>query len=98
MNLLAFVLPLIDPNDDPGLSFWTKTGIGVGIIILSGILWIVALIAILASSHYTIGGKLLWILAALPYPILGPLFYFLVGRRAKIVKDVPVQTVVVKEK
>lgn len=85
--LLSLSALVVDGDADPGIGIFGQIGITIAVIIVAGILWLIALIAILSSSHYTVGGKLLWILAALPYPIVGPLAYFVLGRHARIVKD-----------
>jgi hypothetical protein len=51
------------------------------------ILFIAALISILASRRYTGGGKFLWILLVLSLQLLGPIGWFLFGRRAQIRTD-----------
>jgi len=74
-----------DEGGGIGVGGWIA--IIVGVSVLSGVLWAAALIFIVRSEHYTVGGKVLWVFAALPYPIIGPLVWFVLGRNARIVKE-----------
>ncbi|MGU3358122.1 PLDc N-terminal domain-containing protein [Microbacterium sp. M4A5_1d] len=51
------------------------------------ILFISSLISILASPRYTGGGKLLWIIGIFVFPMIGPLVWWLGGRKARIRTD-----------
>jgi hypothetical protein len=57
--------------------------------IIPVVLFIAALVSILRSIRYTGGGKLLWIVVVLLAPFLGPLGWFLAGRRAQIRTNAP---------
>jgi len=83
MDLALTALTLVE-RSGPSLGQWLV--IIVGGSILSGVLFIVALVAIIASHRFSGGAKLLWILGVLPWPIVGPLVYLLVGRTMKFIK------------
>lgn len=53
------------------------------------VLFLAAVVSILASPRYTGGGKFLWIAVVLLAPFLGPLGWFLGGRRAQIRTSAP---------
>jgi len=53
------------------------------------VLFIAALVSIVASRRYTGGGKVLWVLLVLFMPLLGALGWFLLGRNAQIRTEVP---------
>lgn len=55
--------------------------------VVAAILFVSSLISILASSRYTGGGKLLWIIGIFVFPIAGPLVWWLGGRNARIRTD-----------
>ena len=61
-----------------GLIVW------IVFIIVQAILFIAALITILGSKRYTGGGKFLWIVVVFFAPLLGPLGWFIGGRKAQI--------------
>ena len=82
MNLAAAVT-LVE-RSSPTLGQWLLIIIGGSI--LSGVLFLVALVAIIGSRRFTGGAKLLWILGVLPWPVVGPLVYLLVGRSMKFIK------------
>lgn len=66
-----------------GLIVWIVLGIA------QFVLFIAAVISVLASRRYTGGGKLLWILLVFFMPLLGPIGWFLLGRNAQIRTTVP---------
>lgn len=69
----------------PGDGLWFIGLIGIVFLALAAIiLFVAALISILASSRYTGGGKLLWLIAIFVFPFLGPLVWWLGGRKANI--------------
>jgi uncharacterized RDD family membrane protein YckC len=59
------------------------------LIIVQAVLFIAALITIIASKRYTGGGKFLWVLLVFFMPFLGAIGWFLLGRNAQIRTDVP---------
>ena len=64
-------------------------GIAEAVILLSllvGVLWIIALIDIL-KSDFAGNDKIIWLLVILLIPIIGPIIYFIVGRKQKIGKS-----------
>ena len=83
MNLASTVVTLVE-RTSPTLGQWLL--IIVGGSILSGVLFLVALVAIIGSHRFSGGAKLLWILGVLPWPVVGPLVYLLVGRTMKFIK------------
>lgn len=83
MNLAATLVTLADRNS-PSVLQWI--GIIIGVAIVSGVLFLVALFVILGGHRFSGGAKFLWIFGILPWPIIGPLVYLLVGRNMKFVK------------
>lgn len=60
--------------------------------VLAGIqlvLFIAALISVIASKRYTGGGKFLWAVLVFALPILGPIGWFVAGRKAQIRTSTP---------
>lgn len=74
----------VDPNPDvPGPHLAVLLGwIILGIAQL--ILFIAALVSVLASKRYTGGGKFLWVVVIFFAPLLGAIGWFVAGRRAQI--------------
>lgn len=66
-----------------GLVIW------ILVVIAQVVLFIAALITILASPRYTGGGKFLWVLLVFFMPLLGAIGWFIVGRKAQIRTSVP---------
>jgi hypothetical protein len=54
------------------------------LLLIPALLFLGALVSILASRRYTGGGKLLWVVVVFCLPLLGPLGWFLGGRTAQI--------------
>ncbi len=75
--------PTILPTPSPELI----AGIGslflgvFGILVLGSGFWLIALVDILKSEFKDSSNKLIWILVTLFLPFLGPILYFLVGRK-----------------
>lgn len=61
-----------------GLIIW------ISIIVLQIVLFIAALVSILASKRYTGGGKFLWVIVVFFAPFLGAIGWFIAGRTAQI--------------
>ena len=59
---------------------WEFTVLGIGILAL--LLLVVAVIGIARSHHLTGLARAVWVLVVLAFPVIGPLLWFLVGRRA----------------
>jgi uncharacterized membrane protein len=53
------------------------------LLLLAGIPWLIALIDILRSD-FTGNDKLIWLLVIIFIPFIGPIVYFIVGRKQKI--------------
>jgi uncharacterized membrane protein len=53
------------------------------LLLLAGIPWLIALIDILRSD-FTGNDKLIWLLVIIFIPFIGPIVYFIVGRKHKI--------------
>ncbi len=54
------------------------------VVIALAVLFIAALVSILRTRTLTVGGKVLWVIAAFVFPVLGPLVWFLWGRGAQL--------------
>jgi len=61
-----------------GLLFWTVFSI------LIIVLPIVALFSLLKSTFKDSTSKLIWVLVILLVPVIGPIFYFIIGRRQRV--------------
>jgi hypothetical protein len=83
MNLALNVAILVE-RTSPSLGQWLLIIIGGSIV--AGVLFIVSLVAIIGSHRFSAGAKFLWILGVLPWPIIGPVVYLLVGRNMKFIK------------
>jgi NADH:ubiquinone oxidoreductase subunit 6 (subunit J) len=68
----------------PNLVQWI--GIIIAAAIVSAVLFLIALFVIIGGHRFTAGAKFLWIFGVLPWPIIGPLVYLLVGRHMKFIK------------
>ena len=55
------------------------------------VLFMAALISIARNRHHTSGGKVVWALIVLALPVLGPVVWFLVGRRAPSPRETPLR-------
>ncbi len=83
---MDIALSLIGLADKSGPTFFQWIGIIIGGSILAGLLFIIALIAIIGGRRFTAGAKFLWIFGILLWPIIGPLVYLIVGRHMKFIK------------
>ncbi|WP_443217727.1 PLDc N-terminal domain-containing protein [Saccharothrix sp. CCNWYY140] len=68
--------------------------LGVGVLLfLAGlavalfVLWVAAVVSVLRHPRLTGGGKFLWILVIIGFPLLGSIGWFVVGRDAQLVKS-----------
>ena len=75
-------------GDGNGVAI-TAVIVWLAFIVVQAVLFIAALITIIASKRYTGGGKFLWVLLVFFMPFFGALGWFLVGRNAQIRTDVP---------
>ena len=79
--------PVPTPTILPTPSPEVVAGIGAlflgvfGVFVLGCGFWIIALVDILKSEFKDSSNKLIWILVTLLLPFLGPILYFLVGRK-----------------
>ena len=81
---LAVTLVTLADKGGPNLFQWI--GIIIAGAILSVVLFLIAVIAIVVGRRFSAGAKFLWILGILPWLIVGPLFYLLIGRHMKFIK------------
>jgi ABC-type molybdate transport system permease subunit len=63
---------------DPLIPSWGILGF---FLILNAIVFIAALVSIARNRTHTSGGTVVWALIVLALPILGPILWFLIGRR-----------------
>jgi len=69
--------------DDTALTgAWLAVVVAVGLALVA--LFVVAVVSVLRSPRLTGTGRALWIAGLLVFPLLGPLAWFLVGRRASV--------------
>jgi hypothetical protein len=54
-------------------------------------LWISAIVSIARNDRLTGGGKFLWIVVTIGFPLLGSIGWFAFGKRAQLVKRPPDQ-------
>ena len=80
---LAVTLTLA-ANDGPNAFEWI--GIIVAAAIVAGLLFLITLFVIIGGHRFSAGAKFLWIFGILPWPIIGPLVYLLVGRHMKFIR------------
>ena len=63
----------------PASYDWLWSGLGAVIVIGLLVFWVASLISIIRSG-YSVGVKVLLVMAAFAYPFLGPLVWFLFAR------------------
>jgi len=80
----AVTLVTLAGRNGPNLFQWI--GITVAAAIVAGILFLITLFVIIGGHRFTAGAKLLWIFGVLPWPIIGPLVYLLIGRHMTFIK------------
>jgi hypothetical protein len=61
---------------------WAVLVIGLALALAAVVLFVAALVSIVRSDNYAAGGKALWALAVLAFPMLGAIFWFAWGRRS----------------
>jgi phosphotransferase system glucose/maltose/N-acetylglucosamine-specific IIC component len=81
---LVVTLVTLAGKDGPNLFQWI--GIIIAGAIISVVLFLIALITIIGGHRFSPGAKFLWILGILPWLIVGPLFYLLIGRHMKFIR------------
>ncbi|RMB77776.1 PLDc_N domain-containing protein [Rhodococcus sp. SBT000017] len=67
-------------------------GWGLGTIVLVAalgavVLFVAALVSIIRSPNYTVAGRAVWIFVVLAFPFLGPLVWFVWGRKSTFAVD-----------
>lgn len=69
---------------DAARSAGSVVGAVLALIVVAGLvaLFVAAVVSVLRSPRLTGTGRILWIIAVLIFPLLGPLAWFLVGRRS----------------
>ena len=84
-------ISLLETTGGDGGAGFAAVGLIVWLVLIiaQAVLFIAALITIIASKRYTGGGKFLWVLLVFFMPFFGPLGWFLLGRNAQIRTDVP---------
>jgi Phospholipase_D-nuclease N-terminal len=67
-----------------GQSAGSVAGLGIAVVVGLALLalFVAALLSVLRSTRLTGTGRIVWIIAVLVFPLLGPLAWFLVGRRS----------------
>jgi hypothetical protein len=68
------------PNFDAGLVGGIFAG-GIMIFGLVTVFWLIALVDILKSEFVESSNKVLWLILTLVLPFLGPILYFIIGRK-----------------
>ena len=81
---LAVALVTLAGRNGPTLFQWI--GIIIAAAIVAGLLYLITLFVIIGGHRFSAGAKFLWIFGVLPWPIIGPLVYLLVGRHMKFIK------------
>jgi Phospholipase_D-nuclease N-terminal len=69
---------------DAARSAGSVVGVVLAVVICVGLLalFVAALLSVLRSPRLTGTGRVVWIIAVFVFPLLGPLAWFLVGRRS----------------
>jgi hypothetical protein len=83
---MEFALTLLSLVGKDGPNVFQWIGIIVAAAIVAGVLFLITLFVIIGGHRLTAGAKFLWIFGILPWPIIGPLVYLLVGRHMKFIK------------
>jgi NADH:ubiquinone oxidoreductase subunit 6 (subunit J) len=81
---LAVTLVTLAGKAGPNLFQWI--GIIIAAAIVSAVLFLIALFTIIGGHRFSPGAKFLWILGILPWLIVGPLVYLLIGRHMKFIR------------
>lgn len=81
---LAVTLIALAGKDGPNVFQWI--GIIIAAAIIAAVLFLVALFVIIGGHRFSAGAKFLWIFGILPWPIIGPLVYLLIGRHMKFIR------------
>lgn len=83
---MQLALTLVTLADKNGPTVFQWVGIIIGGSILAGVLFLITLFVIIGGHRFSAGAKVLWIFGVLPWPIIGPLVYLIVGRHMKFIK------------
>ncbi|OZD07378.1 hypothetical protein CH275_08420 [Rhodococcus sp. 06-235-1A] len=64
-------------------------GLVIALVLTLGaaVLFIAALVSIIRSPNYTVAGRAVWIFVVLAFPFLGPLVWFVWGRKSTFAVD-----------
>jgi hypothetical protein len=81
---LAITLVTLATKDGPNVFQWI--GIIIGAAIVAAVLFLITLFVIIGGHRFSAGAKFLWIFGVLPWPIIGPLVYLLIGRHMKFIR------------
>lgn len=77
-------------SDEGRLTLAISAYVVLGIIALAIVVsFVLCLISIISSARYTGGGKLLWAVLVFVFPIIGPVVWWVGGRKAIIRTEVP---------
>ncbi|ATL72127.1 PLDc_N domain-containing protein [Nocardia terpenica] len=61
----------------------------IGFVLAAGVLFIAGVVSVLRSRNYMSGGKAIWILLMLAFPLLGPVTWFIWGRKSTFTSPAP---------
>ncbi|GAB4583170.1 PLD nuclease N-terminal domain-containing protein [Nocardia sp. IFM 10818] len=61
----------------------------IAVAIAGVVLFIAAVVSVLRSRNYQAGGKAMWILLILVFPVLAPIVWFIWGRNSTIMSPPP---------
>lgn len=79
-NQLASLIPAVVDTTEQGLSISLAIGL-IGAGLLLAVFFIAALVSVLRAPLLTGAGMFLWILVIFAFPFLGPLGWFILGRK-----------------
>jgi len=83
---MDFAVTLVTLAGKSGPNLFQWIGIIIAAAIVALVLFLIALFVIIGGHRFTAGAKFLWIFGVLPWPIIGPLVYLLIGRHMKFIK------------
>ncbi|MFY2790189.1 PLD nuclease N-terminal domain-containing protein [Rhodococcus sp. KRD162] len=65
-------------------------GLVIALVVTFGavLLFVAAVVSIVRSPNYSVAGRAVWIFVVLAFPFLGPLVWFIVGRKSSFAADV----------
>ncbi|MEV0293198.1 PLD nuclease N-terminal domain-containing protein [Nocardia sp. NPDC050710] len=67
----------------------TAASVGIGVLVIgftiaSIVLFVAGLVSALRSGNYAAAGKAIWVLLMFAFPVLGPITWFLWGRKSTL--------------